>query len=52
MYKLYRNKLPTYFENCIPGYGESHNNIRLPVIRCEYEKINTKYQMHHRIREL
>ena len=38
-YKLYRNKLPTYFENCIPEYGESqhdrsHNNNRVPTIRC------------------
>ena len=38
-YKLYRNKLHTYFENFIPEYGESqhnlrHNNIRLPAIRC------------------
>ena len=48
-YKLYRNKLPSYFENFIPEYGESqhdlrHNNIRLPAIRCEYEKTNGKYQ--------
>ena len=47
-YKLYRNKLRTYFENFVPEYGESqndlrHNNIRLPAIRCEYEKINAKY---------
>ena len=51
-YKLYRNQLPTYFENFIPEYAESqhdlrHNNIRLPAIRCEYEKINAKYQMHY-----
>ena len=37
-YKLYRNKLPAYFEKFIPEYGESqhdlrHNNIRLPAIR-------------------
>ena len=56
-YKLYRNKLPTYFENFIPEYGESqhdlrHNNIRLPAIRCEHEKINVKFQMHYRLREL
>ena len=47
----------TYFENFIPEYGESqndlrHNNIRLPAIRCEYGKINAKYQMHYRLREL
>ena len=55
--KLYRNKLPTYSENFIPEYGESqhdlrHNNIHLPAIRCEYENINAKYQMHYRLREL
>ena len=27
-YKLYRNSLPTYFENCIPEYGESSHNLR------------------------
>ena len=48
--------LPSYFENFIPEYSESqhdlrHNNIRLPAIRCEYEKMNAKYQMHYRLRE-
>ena len=38
-------KQASYFENFLPEYGESqhdlrHNNIRLPAIRCEYEKIN------------
>ena len=47
-FKLYRNKLPAYFEKFIPEYGESqhdlrHNNIHLPAIRCEYEKMNAKY---------
>ena len=56
-YKLYRNKLPSYFENFIPEYGESqhdlrHNNICLLTIRCEYEKMNAKYQMHYLLREL
>ena len=56
-YKLYRKKLSTYFETFIPEYGKSqhdlrHNNIRLPAIRSEYEKINAKYQMHCRLREL
>ena len=55
-YKLYRNKLPAYFEKFIPEYGESqhdlrHNNIRLPAIRCDYEKMNAKFQMHYRLRE-
>ena len=50
-YKLYRNRLPPYFENCIPVYGESRHNLRnrcihLPDIRCEFGKINAKYQMH------
>ena len=56
-YKLYRNKLPPYFENFIPQYGAYHqnlrnNHIRLPAIRCEFEKNNSKYQMHFRLREL
>ena len=29
-----------------------HNSIRLLAIRCEYEKIYAKYQMHYRLREL
>ena len=56
-YKLYRNKLPPYFENFILQYGAYHqnlrnNHIRLPAIRCEFEKNNSKYQMHFRLREL
>ena len=56
-YKLYRNKLPPYFENFIPQYGAYHQNlrnshIRLPAIGCEFEKNNSKYQMHFRLREL
>ena len=56
-YKLYRDKLPPYFENFIPQYGAYHqnlrnNHIRLPAIRCEFEKNNSKYQMHFRFREL
>ena len=55
-YKLYRNKLPAYYEKFIPEYGESqhdlrHNNVRLPAIRCDYEKTNAKFQMHYRLRE-
>ena len=46
-YKLYRNKLPPYFESFIPQYGAYHQNLRnhhkrLPVIS----------QMHFRLREL
>ena len=57
-YKLYRNTFPTYFENFRPEYyGKSqhnlrHNNIRWSAIRCAYEKMNAKYQMHYRLREL
>ena len=56
-YKLYRNKLPAYFENFLPEYGDSQYNlrnncIRLPAIRCEFGKLNAKYQMHFRLREL
>ena len=56
-YKLYRNRLPTYFENFIPEYGESNHNLRnrhihLPDVRCEFGKLNAKYQMHLRLREL
>ena len=56
-YKLYRNKLPAYFENFLPEYGDSQHNlrnncIRLPAIRFEFGKLNAKYQMHFRLREL
>ena len=55
--QLYRNKLPLYFENFIPQYSAYHqnlrnNHIRLPAIRCQFEKNNFKYQMHFRLREL
>ena len=55
--KLYRNRLPTYFKNFIPEYGESNHNLRnrhihLPDVRCEFGKLNAKYQMHLRLREL
>ena len=43
-YKLYRNRLPPYFENFILHYGAHHqnlrnNHIRLLSIRCEFETI-------------
>ena len=52
-YKLYRKMLPVYFESFIPEYGDCRHNlrndqIRLPLIRCEYGKLNVKYQMHLR----
>ena len=56
-YKLYRNRLAPYFENCIPLYGDSRHNlqnryIHLPDISCEFGKIHAKYQMHVILREL
>ena len=56
-YKLYRNRLPTYFECFLPEYeGHRHNLrndlIRLPIIRCEFEEMNAKYQMHRTLLEL
>ena len=56
-YKLYRNRLPPYFDNFLPEYGDYthslHNDlIRLPAIRCEFGAMNAKYQMHLRLREL
>ena len=56
-YKLYRNRLPTYFECFWPKYRDHRHNlrndlIRLPIIRCKFEEINTKYQMHRTLRDL
>ena len=56
-YKLHRNRLPTYFECFLPEYGDHRHNllnnlIRLPIIRCEFEEINAKYQMHRTLRDL
>ena len=56
-YKLYRNRLPTYFECFLPEYGGHRHNlrndlIRLPIIRCEFEEMNAKYQMQRTLREL
>ena len=56
-HKLYRNRLPPYFDNFLPEFGE-HNHmlrndlIRLPVVRCEYGEMNAKYQMHLTLRNL
>ena len=53
-HKLYRNRLPPYFDNFLPEFGE-HNHmlrndqIRLPVVRCEFGEMNAKYQMHLRL---
>ena len=56
-YKLYRNRLPTYFECFLPEYGGHRHYlrndlIRLPIIRCEFEVMNAKYQMQRTLREL
>ena len=56
-HKLYRNRLPPYFDNFLPEFGE-HNHmlrndqIRLPVVRCKFGEMNAKYQMHLRLRNL
>ena len=58
-HKLYRNRLPPDFDNFLPEFGE-HNHmlrndqIRLPVVRCEFREMNAtcKYQMHLRLRNL
>ena len=49
--------LTAYFEIFILEYGAYRHNlrndqIRLPLIRCEYGDINVKYQMHLRLCEL
>ena len=56
-YKLYRNRLPPYFDNFILACGKALHNLRdrcihLPDIRCEFGKINAKFQMHVILREL
>ena len=48
--------LPVYIETFIPEYVDHRHNlrndqIRLPLIRCEYGRMNVKYQMHLRLRE-
>ena len=56
-YKSYRNRLPPYFDNFSPEYGDYTHNlrndlIRLPTIRCKFGAMNAKYQIHLRLREL
>ena len=56
-YKFYRNRLPPYFDNFLPEYGDYTHNlhsnlIHLPAIRCEFGAMNAKYQMQSRLREL
>ena len=41
----------------LPEYGGHQHNlhndlIRLPIIRCEFEEMNAKYQKHRTLREL
>ena len=57
MLQIIQKQATAYFERFIPQYGAYHqnlqnNHIRLPAIRCEFEKNNSKYQMHFRLREL
>ena len=40
-HKLYRYRLPPYFDNFLPEFGEHHHKLRndliwLPVVRCEF----------------
>ena len=56
-YKLYRNRLPSYFDIFLLEYGVYGHNlcndlIRIPAIRCEFGTMNANYQMHLRLREL
>ena len=56
-YRLYRNKLPRYFDNFLPESGIHNHTLRndpiqLPAIRCDFGEINAKYQMHLRLRKL
>ena len=42
-YKLHRNRLPIYFKNVIPEYGDSNNSLRnrhihLSDVQCEFDK--------------
>ena len=56
-HRLYRNRLPPYFDNFLPEFGE-HNHmlrndlIRLPVVRCEFGEMDAKCQMHLKLRNL
>ena len=56
-YKLYRNRLPSYFKMFLPEYGAYRHSlrndcIRLPAIRCEFGEMNAEYQMQLRLRDL
>ena len=45
-YKLYRNKLPVYFEIFLLEHGDAqYNCICFSVNRCEYSKFNVNYQI-------
>ena len=49
--------LPTYFDCFLTEYGGHRHKlrndlIRLPIIRCDFEEMNAKYQMHRTLREL
>ena len=56
-FKLYRNRLPSYFEMFLSEYGAHRHTlrndlIRLSAIRCEFGEMNAKYQMKLRLRDL
>ncbi len=56
-YKLYRNKLPIYFENFLPDYGTSryplrYDGIHMPAANREFCELNAKYQLHLLLRDI
>ena len=42
----------SFCHHCTYHQNLRNNHIRLPAIRCDFEKNNYKYQMHFRLREL
>ena len=50
-YRLYRNKIPRYFDNFLPEFGNHNHTVRHDLIRFlaiiyEFGEINDRYQMH------
>ena len=56
-YKLYRNKLPIYFECFLPSYGNSryplrYDGLHMPPAKREFCELNAKYQLHSLLRNI
>ena len=56
-YKLYRNKLPIYFECFLPSYGNSryplrYDGLHMPPANREFCELNAKYQLHSLLRNI